>query len=100
MELKYTIETQKRMISRIFKKDEFSRNNYAWLYFKALEELGYKIIVDRNVIPSMPSPESICRIARQIQNKEQKYTPNEEVAQRRAKLSTESIGLWRNSQYA
>jgi hypothetical protein len=103
MTLNYIEESLKSKISRIFKKDEITRNNYACLYFALLEELGYKIIVDKNLIPSMPSPESVTRVARTIQNNEQQFTPSDETYEKRKKNFNESkefySGLNKNNQF-
>ena len=99
MDLKYTIETLKEVVEKILRVDTRARDDDLWLYLQVLKEQGHKIFINWDELDSMPRPESVSRVRRAIQNNEQRYTPKEEIVQRRAKLREESIGLWRNSQY-
>jgi hypothetical protein len=99
MDLKYTIETLKEVIEKILRTDERARDDDLWLYLQVLMAQGHKIHINFDELDSMPRPESVSRVRRCLQNNEQKYTPSEQIAQRRVQLREESVGMWRNSQY-
>lgn len=96
------------IVEKILKTDDHARNNYAWLYFEVLRSIGFEIPITIKDLKSIPSPETILKSARKIQNEEQKYTPNKETSRIRSNHQNhfqkavnpkESEGLWRNSQY-
>jgi len=98
MVIEKTIESLKSVVSRILKRDERARNNYNWLVFQVWKELGYKIIIDYNLIETMPSFESISRVARTIQNDEQLFTPDDFTYDKRKKNCNESKEYYVNAQ--
>jgi len=91
------IETLKNLVENILKKDERARNDDLWLYLQVLISQGHKIYINFDELESMPKPESVSRIRRQIQNNENKFTPDEYTQRKRQRNYEESKELWRNS---
>jgi len=97
MKIKYTIESNKSMVSRILKRDERARNDDLWLYLQVLKEQGHKIFLNYDEWDSIPKPESISRIRRTIQNDEQQFTPDDLTYNKRKKNFKESKEYYANA---
>jgi hypothetical protein len=96
------------IVEKILKNDDHARNNYAWLYFEVLRAIGFEIPITIKDLKSIPSPETILKASRTIQNNEQRHTPNKETAEIRKRHQNhfqkvipkeEAVGMWKNSQY-
>lgn len=74
-----------KIVEKILREDDHARNNYTWLYFEVLRAIGFEIPITVKDLKSIPSPETILKASRTIQNNEQRYTPNKATAEIRKK---------------
>lgn len=63
----------KEIVEELLKKDFKCRHNDKWLYIETLRKMGFKVWIDYTKIKDMPFPESVSRVRRSIQNKENMY---------------------------
>jgi len=90
MEINEVEESLKDAVEKVLKKDERTRNNYNWLIFQVWKYLGVDLGVNYDLAIEMPSFESISRVARDIQNKEKRFIPDEATIEKREKLFSET----------
>ena len=63
----------KNVVEHLLATDERCQNDDKWLYVQVLRAMGFKVYIDYHDLPRMPMPESVSRIRRTIQNKENNY---------------------------
>lgn len=87
------IENTTERVERILKEDDRARNDYKWLLYRVYQEVaheqGSNIFIPFEIFSKLPSPETVSRCSRHIQNDQQKYLPNDSTASNRSKKQEE-----------
>lgn len=87
------IENTTERVERILKEDDRARNDYKWLLYRVYQEVaheyGSNIFIPFEIFSKLPSPETVSRCSRHIQNDKQKFTPDESTSANRLKKQEE-----------
>ena len=74
METKKEIMKVSEMVEEILKEDERSRNDDTWLIYKVCRKIT-NIFIPYEDFKKLPAFETITRVRRKFQNKDNKYLP-------------------------
>lgn len=87
------IQSTTERVERILKEDDRARNDYKWLLYRVYQEVaheqGSNIFIPFEIFNKLPSPETVSRCSRHIQNDQQKYVPDESTGINRCKKQNE-----------
>jgi len=81
--------TVKEYVEYVLKETPETRDNYNLLVIETLRTMGLNIKVNETIIKTMPSIETITRVCREIQNKEDRLVPDEHTDRARKKKKKE-----------
>ena len=84
------LQTIYDQVNETLSKDEVSRNNDKFLILKVWESYGITNNLTQEQLEYLPSPETITRIRRKIQNDEQRLQATEETIEER-EIHTQKI---------
>lgn len=93
-----SIENTSKRVERILCEDARARNDYKWLLYKVYQEIahenGSNIFIPFDLFKELPSPETVSRVARHLQNDLQKYIPSQDTGLLRNKAQEEYKGYF------